>query len=181
MSLENSSQQKRHPVLVVVMGVSGTGKSTLANAFAKQSGFIYLDADSLHSEDAIAQMSRGIPLTDKQREPWIERIFRQLCEYQSQNKSCILAYSGLKREQRKRIFSACQNSVGVLLHGEQGLITERLAQRRNHFMSPQLLSSQIAEMEPFAQEIPLLRLNVADSIEQMLLQLVSFMFLIEQN
>ena len=71
--------------------------------------------------------------------------------------------------------------MGVLLHGEQGLITERLAQRRNHFMSPQLLSSQIAEMEPFAQEIPLLRLNVADSIEQMLLQLVSFMFLLEQN
>jgi len=143
MSLENSSQQKRHPVLVVVMGVSGTGKSTLANAFAKQSGFIYLDADSLHSEDAIAQMSRGIPLTDKQREPWIERIFRQLCEYQSQNKSCILAYSGLKREQRKRIFSACQNSVGVLLHGEQGLITERLAQRSNHLCH---LSCSVAKL-----------------------------------
>ena len=79
-SLENLAQHKLQPLLVVVMGVSGTGKSTLANEIAKRSGLIYLDADSFHSAEAIAQMSQGIPLTDAQRAPWIERIYNQLCE-----------------------------------------------------------------------------------------------------
>ena len=175
MSLSEKSLESRpQPLLLVVMGVSGTGKSTLANEFAKQSGCIYLDADSLHSEDAIEQMSRGIPLTDRQRAPWIQRIYRQLCDYEAQNKSCVLAYSGLKQQHRKVIFSAYRNRAGVLLHGEEELINERLAKRSDHFMSPQLLGSQIAAMEPFDQEVPLLKLDVASSLEQLFLQVFRF-------
>jgi gluconokinase len=178
---EKALESRSQPLLLVVMGVSGTGKSTLANEFARQSGFIYLDADSLHSENAIEQMSRGIPLTDGQRGPWIQRIYRQLCEYQAQNKSCILAYSGLKQQHRKVIFSAYRDRAGVLLHGEQGLIIERLEKRSDHFMSPQLLGSQIAEMEPFDQQVPLLKLDLAGSVEQLLLQMLSFTASLENS
>jgi gluconokinase len=180
-SLENSAQYNQSPLLVVVMGISGTGKSTLADNFAANSGFTYLDADSLHSEEAIEQMSRGIPLTDVQREPWIERIHRQLSQYQSQNKNCILAYSGLKQQHRKVIFSSYRNRLGVLLQAEPSLITERLAKRSGHFMSPQLLSSQIAEMQPFVDETPLLKLDSADSIERLLLQLKNFITLLKNE
>ena len=179
--LENSPQYAQRPLLVVIMGVSGTGKSTLANKFAANSGFTYLDADSLHSKDAIEQMSQGIPLTDVQREPWVARIHQQLGEYQSQHQNCILAYSGLKQRHRKAIFSSYSNRLGVLLTAEQSLITERLAKRSGHFMSPQLLSSQIAEMEPFVDETPLLKLDSADSIEQLLLQLTNFIALLNRG
>ena len=84
-SFENATSLVTQPLLLVVMGVSGVGKSTIATEVAKRSGFIFLDADDLHSDEAIAQMSQGIPLTDKQREPWIQRIYRQLCDYRSDN------------------------------------------------------------------------------------------------
>jgi len=179
-SLENTTQYKQQPLLVVIMGVSGTGKSTLANEFATGYGFTFLDADSLHSQGAVEQMSRGVPLTDAQRAPWIQRIYSQLCQYQSQNQSCILAYSGLKQHHRKVIFSSYRNRLGVLLNAEESLITERLAQRSDHFMSPELLSSQIAEMEPFEDKIPLLKLDSADSVEQLLLQLANFIALLNK-
>ena len=177
-SLENLAQHKLQPLLVVVMGVSGTGKSTLANEIAKRSGLIYLDADSFHSAEAIAQMSQGIPLTDAQRAPWIERIYNQLCEYESNNDGCVLAYSGLKQQHRKIIFSAYKHTAGVLLNADPDLITERLVSRSDHFMPAQLLSSQIAEMQPFDSEVPTLRLNTADSVEQLLVQFLEFMDLL---
>ena len=169
------------PLLVVLMGVSGTGKSTLASAIAARSEFIFLDADSLHSDDAIAQMSRGVPLNDKQRDPWIQRIYRQLCDYQSANKNCILAYSGLKRRHRKVIFSAYKRSACVLLRAEEQLITERLINRRDHFMSPQLLSSQIADMEPFDDSTPLLSMDVKGSVEQLVAELEDFIGLLQED
>ncbi|MDC1144062.1 gluconokinase, GntK/IdnK-type [Porticoccaceae bacterium] len=169
------------PLLVVLMGVSGTGKSTLAGAIAARSEFIFLDADNLHSNDAIAQMSRGVPLNDKQRDPWIRRIYRQLCDYQSANKNCILAYSGLKRRHRQVVFSAYKRSAGVLLRADEQLITERLISRRDHFMAPQLLSSQIADMEPFDEGAPLLSMDVTGSVEQLVAELEDFIGLLQKD
>ena len=178
-SLETTAQHQLQPLLVVIMGVSGTGKSTLASEIARRCGFTFLDADSFHSAEAIAQMSQGIPLTDAQRAPWIERLYSQLCQYESENKNCILAYSGLKQQHREVIFSTFKNTAGVLLNADQRLITERLAKRTDHFMSPHLLSSQIAEMEPFGNEIQLLRLDTAESIEQLLVKFDHFMSLLK--
>ncbi|MDG1494351.1 MAG: gluconokinase, GntK/IdnK-type [Porticoccaceae bacterium] len=175
LSLENIALHRLEPLLVVVMGVSGTGKSTLASEIAQASEFTYLDADSFHSSDAIAQMSQGIPLTDAQREPWIERIHSQLSAYRSEKKHCVLAYSGLKQQHRQVIFSAYKHSVGVLLDADLKLITKRLSERSDHFMSPQLLTSQIAEMEPFDNKTPLLKLDSADTLDQLLVQFAEFM------
>jgi gluconokinase len=177
--LSNNKVKKEQPsVLVVVMGVSGCGKSTLAQEIANHFNMTFLDADTFHSEEAIKQMSQGIPLTDEQRAPWIERICRQLNHLELQNKSCVLAYSGLKQQHRQLIFGSYHCAVGILLNADQVLIAQRIADRGGHFMSPQLLSSQIASMEPINQNseehIELLRLSAAESIDNSLLKSIGF-------
>jgi gluconokinase len=165
---------KLEPLLIVVMGVSGTGKSTLANEFSQRHPFTYLDADSFHSEQAIQQMSQGIPLTNNQRLPWIKRIYKKLRKYREQNKNCILAYSGLKKAHRKVIFSSYTNRLGVLLNADTQLITERFSQRPDHFMSSKLLDNQFSEMESFDNNETLLNLDVTDSVDDLIKQLQSF-------
>jgi gluconokinase len=169
-----AEQKFQAPLLVVVMGVSGTGKTTLASKIADYFNLRFLDADSLHSDAAIKQMSQGIALTNEQRLPWIERICDQLSELAAHQQSCVLAYSGLKQQHRHLIFSSYPNSVGILLNADQAIIAQRLQTRRNHFMSPQLLSSQIASMEPFADEPNLLKLDLSETLENLLLQSVNF-------
>lgn len=173
-SITSSAQHKKSPLLVVVMGVSGTGKSTLAAEIASYFDITFLDADSLHSAIAINKMSQGIPLTDTQRAPWIQSVCSQLRQYESQNKSSVLAYSGLKQQHRQLIFGTYPNAVGILLNADQTLIVQRLHARGGHFMPPQLLSSQIADMEHFDEETALLKLNSAEKIEHLLLQSVTF-------
>lgn len=177
MSLSTSNMyHKTSPLLVVVMGVSGTGKSTLANEIANCFDITLIDADSLHSAEAINQMSQGIPLTNPQRAPWIARICKQLSAYEVQGKSCVLAYSGLTQLHRQQIFSAYQKSLGILLNTNQTILAQRLQARPNHFMPPQLLNSQIAAMEPLSKKMAriTLTLNAAGELEGLLLQSVSF-------
>jgi gluconokinase len=175
---DDEIENKEPAILIVVMGVSGCGKSTLAQEIANYFDITLLDADSFHSEDAIKQMSQGIPLTDKQRAPWINRISKQLSIFQSKNKSCVLAYSGLKQQHRKLIFDSYHHAIGVLLNVDQSLIAQRLAGRKEHFMSSQLLNSQIASMEQINAEpkekIKLLILNGAEPIDKLLLKSISF-------
>jgi gluconokinase len=160
------------------MGVSGCGKSSLAQEISNHFDITLLDADSFHNEDAIKQMSQGIPLTDQQRAPWINRIGKQLSLFQSENKSCVLAYSGLKKQHRKLIFDTYHHAIGVLLNVDQSLIAQRLESRKEHFMSSKLLESQIASMEPINAEpkeiIKLLILNGAEPIDKLLLKSISF-------
>jgi gluconokinase len=155
------------------MGVSGSGKTTLATEIAQHFDVAFLDADSLHSQAAIQQMSQGIALTNEQRLPWIERICSQLNQYETKRQSCVLAYSGLKQKHRQLIFRSYQNTFGILLNADVAIIEQRLKARHNHFMSPGLLDSQIAAMEPFADEISLLNLSLTETLENLLLLSVS--------
>jgi gluconokinase len=179
-------ENKRSSKLVVVMGVSGCGKTTLGQAIANHLDFIFLDADAFHSEEAIKQMSAGIPLTDEQRNPWIDRICSQLHQLELQNKSCVLAYSGLKQQHRQLIFGSYNCSLGILLEADQTLIAQRMTVREGHFMSPQLLSSQISSMEPINinnvksafkspnENIKLLTLSAVESVDSSLLKSINF-------
>ncbi|MEW6998628.1 gluconokinase [Colwelliaceae bacterium BS250] len=174
----NKIQKEKSPTLVVVMGVSGCGKTTLADAITSHFDMTLLDADSFHSEDAIKQMSQGVPLTDEQRAPWIARIGKQLSYLKNQNKSCVLAYSGLKKQHRQLIFGSYDHTIGILLNTDPDIIARRLEGRKAHFMSSQLLSSQIASMEPINAEpgenINLLTLNAAETVENLLLKSIAF-------
>jgi gluconokinase len=176
MVLKDDIEKIQQPVLVVVMGVSGSGKSTLAEQIANQLEFTFLDADNFHSIDAVKQMSQGIALTDAQRQPWIERICQQLSHFELLNKSCVLAYSGLRQKHRQLIFSSYPYVVGILINAEQALLAQRLSNRKAHFMSPQLLTSQITSMEDIkpSEQINLLTLNAAEPVEQLLSESIRF-------
>jgi len=174
----NKVNKDESPILVVVMGVSGCGKSTLAREISNHLNCEFLDADTFHSEEAIKQMSQGIALTDEQRTPWIARIFDQLSLLGAQNKSCVLAYSGLKRKHRKVIFDSYLDAIGILLNVDQVLIAQRLQTRKEHFMSSQLLASQIAAMEPInaqpKENIKLLTLGGVETVEHLLMKSIDF-------
>jgi len=161
------------------MGVSGSGKTTIAQEIANHLDIIFIDADSFHSEGAIKQMSLGIPLTDEQRTPWIERICVKLSHLELEGQSCVLAYSGLKQQHRQLIFGSYRRSFGILLDADQTLIVQRLAGRKGHFMSPQLLGSQIAAMEPMNEnmdeKIKLLTVSATESIDNILMKSIEFM------
>lgn len=158
------------------MGVSGSGKSTLAEQIAKQLEFTFLDADSFHSSDAVKQMSQGIALSDMQREPWIQRICQQLSHFELLNRSCVLAYSALKQKHRQLIFASYPHAVGILLNAGQDLLAQRLSNRQAHFMSPQLLASQISSMEDIkpSEQINLLTLSAAEPVEDLLMESIGF-------
>ena len=167
------------------MGMSGTGKSTLAHEIATHFDMTFLDADSLYSAKDIRHMSQGLPLTDAQRAPWVQRICRKLRQKELQGQSCVLAYSGLKRKHRQSIISSYSTAVGILLEADREVVAQRLQARVGHFMPPQLLDSQIASVEPVndseAENLTLLTLNAAESLEQVVLKSVEFVGQCQQS
>lgn len=156
--------------LYVVMGVSGAGKSTVASALAEHFGFIYLDADDFHSEEAKAHMKAGKPLTDEMRVPWIGRICQRLSELEGQGKTAVLAFSGLKKRHREPLRQCGQTTHFLFLDGEAELIAQRLSARQGHFMAPSLLDSQFDSLErpDLTQEPDVHLLNIATEIPTVL-------------
>lgn len=133
--------------VIVVMGVSGTGKSTIGRALAEALGLPFLEGDDLHPEGNVAKMARGIPLTDADRAPWLDRIAAELDE------PVVVACSALKRAYRDRLRLAAPDLVLVYLHGDRQLLASRMSQRDGHFMPTTLLDSQLATLEePGADE-----------------------------
>ncbi len=147
------------PVLAVVMGVSGSGKSSLAGALAEQLGFTYLDGDDYHSEEARQRMANGQPLTDDMREPWMASILQHLEQLHAQGTSCTLAISGLRRAHREQLRRSPYQVVFLFLDGDRELILQRMRQRRDHFMPPDLLDSQFASLERPVDEADIITLD----------------------
>ncbi len=133
--------------LVLVMGVSGTGKSTIAESLAEQLNFIYLDADDFHSDQAKKMMADGEAINDEIRQAWITRILLFLADEHHHNTRFVLAYSGLKKSQRQRFQQLETALSGIFLHGEAALIAQRLTNRTEHFFPKVLLDSQYDALE----------------------------------
>ena len=133
--------------LILVMGVSGTGKSTVAKAIASKLEYSYLDADDFHSDQAKNMMADGKPINDKIRQAWITRILLFIADEHHINSRFVLAYSGLKKSQRERFHNLSTNLSGIFLHGEAAIIAQRLASRTAHFFSTTLLNSQFDALE----------------------------------
>jgi len=135
------------PRLIVIMGVCGSGKSTLAQALALRFGYHYLDADDYHTLQCKEQMHLGIPLDDENRAAWIERMSVIIDELADKGTSCVLAYSGIRRAQRRRILGARFQTIGFMLTGSRECLDARMHARSGHFMSPLLLDSQLQSMQ----------------------------------
>ena len=151
------------PLVLVLMGVSGCGKSTTGAALSKALGWPFRDADSFHPEANIDKMSRGIPLTDEDRMPWLAAIAQWIDERRERAGPGIVSCSALKRAYRQRIIGARDRVRLVYLKGDMDLIGRRVQARKQHFMPATLLESQFATLEePRADERPVI-VNVAMS------------------
>jgi len=131
---------------VLLMGVSGSGKSTVGPVLAAELNWPFLDADTLHPPANVAKMASGIPLTDADRWPWFDRIVAEMRRYAAAGKNVVIACSALKQAYRDRLASGSSVRV-VYLKGDAETIAPRLAERRGHFMPPSLLASQFATLE----------------------------------
>ena len=133
-------------MLVVVMGVAGSGKTLIGSMLARSLGYLFADADEFHPRANIEKMSHGIPLTDTDREPWLRAIQKRLCEWGSADISAVVTCSALKQKYRDMLSRDCDVKI-VYLKGEFDLIHGRIQQRQGHFMRPEMLQSQFADLE----------------------------------
>jgi len=139
--------------VIVVMGVSGSGKTVIGQLLADRLGHAFHDADRYHPPENVALMARGIPLDDEKRGPWLDRLRELIDRSLADGRGIVLACSALKRSYRDRLGTARPRIRLVHLDGSEPLLRERLEQRTGHFMPPSLLASQCALLErPTADE-----------------------------
>ena len=136
----------RVPVIVVVMGVTGSGKTTIGVLLARRIGWAFVDADSFHSAANVDKMRQGIPLDDADREPWLRSLHDAMEGWAAEQKNVILACSALKRSHRDELCIGGETKF-VYLKGSYDLIYQRLRQRHGHFASETILASQFAALE----------------------------------
>jgi gluconokinase len=143
------------PCALIVMGVSGSGKSTIADKLAERLRWSYEDGDKFHPASNVAKMSAGQPLTDEDRWPWLQAIADEIDRVCEDDRHAVIACSALKRSYRDILVHGRNDVRIIFLKGTQELIAHRLAQRKGHFMPPGLLTSQFKTLEsPAASENP---------------------------
>jgi gluconokinase len=136
------------PCALVVMGVSGSGKTTVADKLAQRLGWTFEDGDRFHPASNVAKMSAGHPLTDEDRWPWLRAIADEIDRVCEAGEHAVIACSALKRAYREILVHGRSDVRIVFLEGTQELIAGRLAARKGHFMPPGLLDSQFRTLEP---------------------------------
>ena len=134
-------------MIVILMGVSGVGKSTVGALLARKTGWPLYDADDFHSPANVEKMRSGIPLTDEDRWPWLDRLNAVLREVDQRHGSALLACSALKQRYRDRLALGLENVRWVHLTGSFELIKQRIDAREGHYMTAKLLESQFAALE----------------------------------
>jgi gluconokinase len=141
-------------MIVVLMGVSGVGKTTIGRALSARLGWRFIDADDHHPAANVAKMAAGVPLEDADRWPWLDELNRML----RAETDAVIACSALKESYRRRLLDNVAEARIVFLEGAKALIAERMAARKHRYMPASLLESQFATLEPPAQAI---RIDVA--------------------
>ncbi len=157
---------------VVVMGVSGCGKSAVANGVAQHFAWRAVDGDDLHAPDAVAKMRAGTPLTDTDRWPWLDRVGATLANAAHGASGTVVACSALRRAYRDRLRSACPGVRFVFLDGDAALIATRMGQRQGHYMPTTLLTSQLQALErPGLDEPDVFRMDIAQPLATLVAQI----------
>lgn len=156
---------------VVVMGVSGCGKSTIGALVADAMGAVFMDADSLHPLANIAKMAAGTPLTDEDRWPWLEIVGQELAAAGADG--VVLACSALRRTYRDAIREKAPDTVFLHLSGTRAVLESRLEGRSGHFMPTTLLDSQLATLEPLDADERAAVVDIASSVPQIVSESVA--------
>ena len=159
-------------MIIVVMGVSGCGKTTIGELLAQRLSCKFADADDFHSADNKAKMKAGIPLTDDDRQPWLTHLAQLFSTYEKRDESLVLACSALRQSYRQIFLDAANNLVFVYLKADFQTIASRLKHRKHEYMNPDLLKSQFETLEEPEDAITA---NASDSpdaiVEKILLEI----------
>jgi gluconokinase len=148
------------PRHVVVMGVSGSGKTTVARGIAAATGFALAEGDDFHPAANVAKMAAGTPLTDEDRWPWLRDLAAWMLEQGARGRSTVISCSALRRSYRSVLSDGLARVDFVHLDGAPEVILGRMSDRTGHYMPPSLLDSQVATLEPLAPDEPGLVLDV---------------------
>lgn len=150
---------------IVVMGVSGSGKSTIAAALAARLGGLYLDADDFHPAANVAKMSAGTPLTDEDRMPWLRVVGEQMAAQTERDRLPVIACSALRRRYRDMLREHGGEVFFVQLDGSPELLASRIGARVDHFMPASLLVSQLQSLEPLDADEDGMIVSIDQSVE----------------
>lgn len=159
--------------IAVVMGVSGSGKTTIGRAVAGRLGWRFGEGDSLHPPENIAKMSAGQPLNDADRAPWLAAVAARIDAWRNNGVSGVITCSALKRSYREIIIGNRRDVRLVYLSGSRELIAERIAQRSDHFMPASLLDSQFETLEPPGPEENAIIVSVDQPLDKTVDRLVA--------
>ena len=158
-----------HPGPVIVMGVSGSGKTTVGRAVAEAFGIPFIEGDSLHPARNVEKMRQGIPLTDEDRWPWLDSVARELKAQALETGGAVVSCSALRRIYRDRLRAAVGPGLRFLfLEGDMATLSRRMQHRQGHFMPASLLESQFATLETPSGEGDVLAVNVAPPIAEVI-------------
>ena len=152
---------------VVVMGVAGCGKTTIAEAIRDRRGFVYAEREDFHPQASVDKMRAGIPLTDEDRWPWLRTINQWMRGRAAKGESTIVSCSTLKRAYR----DVLRKDVPVFfvhMVGSEEVIGERMSRRKGHYMPPSLLPSQFADLEPLENDEPGITVSIEGGIDEMI-------------
>jgi gluconokinase len=147
------------PVCVIVMGVSGSGKSLLARGLADRLGWPFLEGDDLHPPANVDAMASGTPLTDEDRGPWLDRVGAWVDEQRRADTSAVVTCSALRRSYRDRLRAGRPGVLFCHVTADPAVLERRMRARQGHFMPPSLLPSQLAVLEPLGPDEPGLTLS----------------------
>jgi gluconokinase len=161
MDRETSGQDARRPIIFVVMGVSGSGKTVIGSGLAEALGGRFAEGDRFHPPENIARMSAGLPLRDEDRWGWLDEIATEISEAERQGETLVVACSALKRVYRDRLRLASRRLRFVYLEIGRDAAAARVAARKGHFMPASLIDSQFAALEPPTPDEGALTLDAA--------------------
>ena len=170
--MEQTGSSQVSSVRWVVMGVCGCGKSTVGRELAAMHGVAYIEGDLFHPPANVAKMSAGEPLNDDDRVDWLRALKAQLCAAREHGVGLVLSCSALKRRYRDLLREADPALRFAHLHGPRALIAQRLALRRDHFMPPLLLESQLAALEPLAHDEAGVCLDIGQAPARLVLEIL---------
>jgi gluconokinase len=156
---------------IVVMGVTGCGKTTVGFALAEKLGITFIDSDDLHSVENKRKMSSGTPLNDSDRQPWLQAVSNTLQSYEK----IVVACSALKKSYREKILAGAPTTQFIHLVGSQELITARLSERSHEFMPIELLDSQFQTLEPLKQSEGGKAIEISQSIEEIVDEITAWL------
>jgi gluconokinase len=160
---------------LVVMGVSGVGKTTVAERLSAHFSWPFADADDFHPAANVAKMASGLPLTSLDREPWLRSVRTWMDDRAEFGESTIVACSALRRDYRRTLGDGPGSIVFIHLAGDAEAITERIGARSGHFMPASLLDSQFGDLEPLAADEPGITIDVSQPVDVVVRRILDFL------